>query len=74
MNNKQEQIDFAKRRALLYVEHGRLSEALSSIYSDLKGHPETRNHPAIHQGFMLQMQGRLETENQIRLFIQEFLV
>lgn len=73
MDNREEHLSWCKQRALELVELGELKEALNSIYSDLRKHPKTINHPGIIQGYMLQQTGRLETEKTVRAFIEQIL-
>lgn len=69
MDSREEHLIWVKQRALELIELGHFQMALDSIYSDLKKHPETKNHPAIYQGFMLNVQGLLATKKQIRVFL-----
>ena len=39
--NRQEHLDFCKKRALEYVDRGEFAEGITSMLSDLKSHPET---------------------------------
>lgn len=71
---REEHLNWCVSRALELVELGHFQMALDSIYSDLKKHEETRKHPAVYQGFMLNAQGLLAEERQIRAFIEEFLI
>lgn len=50
--NRAEHVDWAKRRALEYVEAGHGFLAVASIASDLSKHPETANHPGIIIGIL----------------------
>ena len=67
--NRAEHIQWAKKRALQYVEHGQISEAYTSFVSDLGKHQETCGHPAIRLGMMLMMGGHLSTAHQMTEFI-----
>ena len=70
--NRQEHLDWCKKRAIEYVEIGDLSQAYASITSDLNKHPETEGHSAIMLGMMLMMGGHLSTKEEMRKFIEGF--
>ena len=70
--NRQEHLDWCKKRAIEYVEIGDLSQAYTSITSDLNKHPETEGHSAIMLGMMLMMGGHLSTKEEMRKFIEGF--
>lgn len=63
---------WCKERALQYCDSGKPHEALASILSDLRKHPETKNHAGIQLGMMLLMSGNLSTSSIIREFIEGF--
>lgn len=44
--------------------------ALSSVASDLGTHPDTRGHDAVLLGTMLAMAGHLDTDRQMREWIE----
>lgn len=64
-------LEWAKSRALEYVELGQLQYALNSLVSDLRKHPETENHIAIELGHNLWILGHLKTAEQMREFINQ---
>ena len=43
MRSREEHIQFCKARAMEYVEHGELLNAVTSMMSDLEKHEETRS-------------------------------
>lgn len=43
--NREEHLQWAKDRALEYVEAGELQNAIASMISDLQKHPELEDHP-----------------------------
>lgn len=47
MRTREEHLEFCKTRALEYVERGQLANAVASMGSDLKNHPETRAAPEL---------------------------
>ena len=53
--NRQEHLEWCKKRALEYVEVNDLSQAFASMASDLKKHPETEKHSAINLGMMMKL-------------------
>jgi len=69
---RRQHMDWAKTRALEYVEKGDLQGAFQSMASDLQKHEETRGHAGIHLGMMLLMQGHLDNSLKMREFIEGF--
>lgn len=67
-----EHLQWAKSRALEYVDAGDTTNALASMINDLRKHPETADHPAVELGVMLAMSGNLSTAQQMREFINGF--
>ena len=57
MRTRADHLNWAKQRALKYVELGDLPNALASMMSDLEKHPETRMNP------MLPMLGTQEIQH-----------
>jgi hypothetical protein len=53
MRDAQEHIEFAKQRAMEYLDRGDIKNAVMSITSDLGKHPETKDHPALGMGMMI---------------------
>jgi hypothetical protein len=70
--NRQEHLEWCKKRALQYVEAGDIPQAVASMTSDLRKHPETENHAAIMLGVMMLMSGNLRTIEEARRFIEGF--
>lgn len=67
-----EHMQWAKARAIEYVNNGDISAAFSSIASDLQKHPETENHIGVQLGMMQMMSGLLSTPAEMRHFIDGF--
>lgn len=67
-----EHLEWAKQRALEYVERGNLFDAMASIGSDLNNHDDTRNHAGIKMGLLLLLNGHLNTPAAMREFILGF--
>lgn len=65
-----EHMAWCKQRALQYVDAGDLGQALDSLTSDLRKHPDTREHNAIILGTMLAMNGHLNTAQKMREWIE----
>jgi hypothetical protein len=66
-----EHLEWAKQRALAYVERGDLQNAFTSLASDLRKHPELADHPGIELG-MMQLMGGLSTPADMRRYIEGF--
>ena len=69
---REEHLEWAKQRALEYVECGKLLDALTSMGSDLDKHPETHGHIGIDLGLQLWMAGHLRNAAEMRRFIEGF--
>jgi hypothetical protein len=65
-------LQWAKDRALEYVGAGALTEAFTSFHSDMNKHPETANHKALELGTMLLIGGHLNSQRQMREWIEGF--
>jgi len=64
-----EHLAWCKERALQYVDSGDTHNAFASFMSDLRKHPETKDHAATTLGMVLAMGGHLSTEKDVREFI-----
>jgi len=69
---REEHLDWAKKRALEYVDRGDLIQAFTSMGSDLTKHAELKNHPGIDLGMGLLMIKSLSTRDEMRRFIEGF--
>lgn len=69
MTTRAEHLQWAKDRALEYVDAGDLVAALTSLGSDLWKHPDTRGHPALELYMRLVLGGHLQTPREVRDFI-----
>lgn len=65
-------MQWAKKRALEYVDVGDLNQALISMMSDLSKHEETKNHSGIMLTTMLMMSGKLRDAWAVRKHIEGF--
>ncbi len=68
---RREHIQWCKRRALAYLPDNP-SDAFASMVSDMQKHPETCDHPAINLGCQLFLEGKLDTTEKMRHFIEGF--
>lgn len=69
---REEHLQWCKKRALEYCDKGDVSNAFSSMASDLKKHPETANHSGIEMGTLMLMGGLLSAPEEMRKFINGF--
>lgn len=69
---RDEHLQWCKDRALEYVTAGDLQQALASMLSDLRKHPETAQHIGIPLGSRLMMTGHLNTSADMRNWIESF--
>jgi len=67
-----EHLQWAKDRALEYVEVGDTVNAFASMASDLGKHEGTAGHMAIELGVLLVASGQLSTPAAMREFINGF--
>lgn len=67
-----EHLAWCKQRALEYVDRGDAMNGLTSMFSDLDKHPETKGHKGTEIGVMLMMTGSLSTPAEARRFIEGF--
>lgn len=69
---REEHLLMCKQRALEYIEHGLVDEAMASFSNDMNQHPGTNNNIAILLGVMLWMNGKLATQESMKKFIEGF--
>jgi hypothetical protein len=70
--DRSQHIDWTKQRALAELNAGgpmAIANAIASFGSDLRKHPDTERHGAIELGGMLALGGHLQTDAQVREFI-----
>lgn len=70
MSTGSEHVTWAKDRAMEYVDAGDPVNALASLFSDLRKHPDTVDHAAIELGGMLMLAGHLSTLTEVREWIE----
>ncbi|KKN06051.1 hypothetical protein LCGC14_1081290 [marine sediment metagenome] len=69
---RQEHLEWCKERALEYVKQGDITQAYTSMASNLGKHPETAKHAGIALGMALLMFGNLDTSDKMQRFIEGF--
>ena len=72
MQTRAEHLAWCKKRALEYVDRGDAVNGLTSMFSDLDKHPETKDHKGTQIGVMLMMTGALSSPAEARRFIEGF--
>ena len=70
--DRQEHLQWCKARALEYEDQNDPNQAITSMISDLRKHPETAEHSAITLTGMLLVGGHLQTAAQVREHIDGF--
>ena len=70
--NRTEHLDWAKARALEYVDMGDRANAIASIMSDLRKHPETEKHSGLALTGTLLFSGMLSDDAAVRKHIEGF--
>jgi hypothetical protein len=70
--NRSEHVQWSKDRAIELLDEGDITQAFTSMMSDLGKHDETAGHPAIILGMQLNMGGMLSTDREMRKFIEGF--
>lgn len=70
--NREEHLNWCKKRALEYVNDGNYKDAIISMLSDLKKHPDTENHSGAVIGVMLMINGNLSDIKSVTDFINGF--
>ena len=73
MMTQDEHLEWAKKRALEYLDAGDPQNAFTSMMSDLSKHPDLKNHAGIRigVGFML-LPGWINNTNELRRWIVGF--
>lgn len=69
---RDEHLAWCKKRAHEYLDRGDITNAIASMGSDLRKHPETENHAGIALGTMLMLTGNLSDMHEARRFIDGF--
>ena len=69
---REEHLDWCKKRALEYVDQGDFAQAVTSMLSDIRKHPETQSEALMALGMGLLASGDLNTAGKTRDFIEGF--
>ena len=69
---RDEHLEWCKTRALEYVEQGDFAQAVTSMLSDIRKHPETQSEALMMLGMGLLAGGHLDTADKTRDFIEGF--
>lgn len=69
---RKEHLDWCKARALEYCDLGDWLQAMASMTSDMRKHPETEDHPALAVGLQMMFMGMINTPASARKFIEGF--
>lgn len=73
MMTREEHLEWAKRRAIEYLDAGDNLQAWTSLGSDLSKHPELKNHPGMTIGTMyLLLPGWISNTPEVRRWIEGF--
>jgi hypothetical protein len=67
-----EHLQWCKDRALVYADRGDITNAIASMCSDLRKHPETANHAGTQLMVMLVATGKFDRPGELRKFIEGF--
>jgi hypothetical protein len=70
--NRNEHLDWCKKRAIAYIDAGDLNGAFTSMISDLGKHSETASHAGIELGAGMLFSGIMLTEDLMRKYIEDF--
>lgn len=70
--SRAEHLQWAKDRALEYVDMGDMVQAITSMLSDLSKHEELVGHAAIELTGMLMIAGHLKDVDKVRKHIEGF--
>lgn len=66
---RQEHLDWAKQRALEYARQGDIQQAVASMLSDLRKHPELERHAGGDLGMMLLLSGNMRDARECEKWI-----
>jgi hypothetical protein len=69
---RDEHLEWAKSRALEYLDRGDVQNAVTSMLSDMRKHPETHDHPGLELGARMLFAGLLSRDDQARDWINGF--
>lgn len=67
-----EHLQWCKDRALAYADRGDNHNAIASMVSDMRKHPQTENHAGLQLMVMLAMTSKFDQPGELRKFIEGF--
>lgn len=70
--SRDEHLAWCKARALEILDAGDHKEAWISMFSDLRKHPELKDHCGLEFGLMLAANGFLDSALEVRQYIEGF--
>jgi hypothetical protein len=70
--SRAEHLQWAKERALQYVDANELEAAFTTMASDLQKHKETAGHVGVTLGLLQKLGGHLNTQDSMRDYINGF--
>ena len=70
--NREEHLEWCKKRAIEYVDKGDNTQAYASFMSDMRKHEETKDHSALDIFTSMVFGGMLNTSTEMRKFINGF--
>lgn len=70
--NRQEHLEWAKQRAIEYIDRDDIPGSYASFVSDMNKHGELKDHLALAIGTMLLFSGNLQTKEEMKSFIEGF--
>lgn len=69
--SKDQHIKWCRERALRMLGCQRPLMVLTELLSNLRSHPETRNHAAIDAAHKLLVQGKLRSKESVQYFVEK---
>lgn len=72
LRTRAEHLQWCKDRALVYADRGDMNNAIASMCSDLRKHPETGNHAGAQVMVMQAVAGLFDRPGELRRFIEGF--
>jgi hypothetical protein len=67
-----EHLQWCKDRALAYCHRGDINQAVASMVSDMRKHPETADHPAIEIMFQMHFARMFKSAEECAKYIRGF--
>ena len=70
--NRQEHLQWAKDRAIQYLEIDEIFHSWNSFCNDMRKHDELSNHAALSMGTMMMLQGFWKNKEECKKYIEGF--